>query len=64
VIDALESAGYHVAIRSGGGTGTMVSTPRFGVLNELQTGSYVFMDREYRDALGEDPEVDSCKVSR
>ena len=27
-----------------------------GLLNELQPGSYVFMDREYRDALGEDPE--------
>ena len=27
-----------------------------GVLNELQPGSYVFMDREYRDALGDDPE--------
>ena len=24
--------------------------------HELQTGSYVFMDREYRDALGTDPE--------
>jgi len=56
VIDALESAGYHVAIRSGGGTGTMGLDAEIGVLNELQTGSYVFMDREYRDALGEDPE--------
>jgi D-serine deaminase-like pyridoxal phosphate-dependent protein len=27
-----------------------------GVLNELKVGSYVFMDREYRDALGDDPE--------
>lgn len=26
-----------------------------GLLNELQTGSYVFMDREYRDALLGDP---------
>jgi len=25
-------------------------------LNELQAGSYVFMDREYRDALDGDPE--------
>lgn len=55
-IDALESAGFNVAIRSGGGTGTMGLDVEIGVLNELQTGSYVFMDREYRDALGEDPE--------
>jgi D-serine deaminase-like pyridoxal phosphate-dependent protein len=27
-----------------------------GLLNELQPGSYVYMDREYSDALGEDPE--------
>ncbi len=56
VIDALDSAGVTVAIRSGGGTGTMGLDLEIGVLNELQPGSYVFMDREYRDALGEDPE--------
>ncbi len=56
VIDALESAGFTVAIRSGGGTGTFGLDVEIGVLNELQPGSYVFMDREYRDALGDDPE--------
>ena len=56
VIDELESAGFNVAIRSGGGTGTIGLDVEIGVLNELQTGSYVFMDRENRDALGEDPE--------
>ena len=56
VIEALESAGVAVAIRSGGGTGTMGLDVEIGLLNELQPGSYVFMDREYRDALGEDPE--------
>ncbi len=56
VIDALEAAGFTVAIRSGGGTGTMGLDVEIGVLNELQTGSYVFMDREYRDALGDDLE--------
>jgi D-serine deaminase-like pyridoxal phosphate-dependent protein len=56
VVDTLEAAGFHVAIRSGGGTGTMGLDVEIGVLNELQTGSYVFMDREYRDALGEDLE--------
>jgi D-serine deaminase-like pyridoxal phosphate-dependent protein len=56
VIDALEAAGFTVAIRSGGGTGTLGLDIEIGVLNELQPGSYVFMDREYRDALGDDPE--------
>ena len=56
VIDALESNGYPVALRTGGGTGTSGIDIEIGVLNELQPGSYVFMDREYRDALGDDPE--------
>jgi len=56
VIDALEAAGVVVAMRSGGGTGTMGLDVEIGVLNDLQPGSYVFMDREYRDALGADPE--------
>jgi D-serine deaminase-like pyridoxal phosphate-dependent protein len=45
-----------VDIRSGGGTGTALLDVERGVLNELQVGSYVFMDREYRDALDGDPE--------
>lgn len=57
VIDALESAGHEVALRTGGGTGTGLLDIEQGVLNELQVGSYVFMDREYRDALGTDPEA-------
>jgi len=56
VIDALESRGVPVALRTGGGTGTANIDIDLGVLNELQAGSYVFMDREYRDALGSDPE--------
>ena len=56
VIVALEAAGFNVAIRSGGGTGTVGIDAEIGVLNEVQPGSYVFMDREYRDALGADPE--------
>lgn len=56
LIDALDSAGYPCEIRSGGGTGTWLLDIEEGILNELQVGSYVFMDREYRDALGDDPE--------
>jgi D-serine deaminase-like pyridoxal phosphate-dependent protein len=56
VIGALEADGHHVALRTGGGTGTSGLDLEHGVLNELQVGSYVFMDREYSDALGDDPE--------
>jgi D-serine deaminase-like pyridoxal phosphate-dependent protein len=56
VIDALTSNGHDVSLRTGGGTGTSSIDGEIGVLNELQPGSYVFMDREYRDALGEDRE--------
>ncbi len=56
VVAALELAGHEVAIRSGGGTGTALLDIEAGLLNELQVGSYVFMDREYADALGSDPE--------
>jgi D-serine deaminase-like pyridoxal phosphate-dependent protein len=56
VVDALDGAGFNVAVRSGGGTGTLGLDIEIGLLNELQPGSYVFMDREYRDALGDDPE--------
>jgi D-serine deaminase-like pyridoxal phosphate-dependent protein len=58
VITALEDHGYQVPLRSGGGTGSALIDIEFGVLNELQCGSYVFMDREYGEALGDDP--DEC----
>jgi D-serine deaminase-like pyridoxal phosphate-dependent protein len=56
VIAALERSGHGVSLRTGGGTGTAVIDGDIGLLNELQPGSYVFMDREYHDALGDDPE--------
>jgi D-serine deaminase-like pyridoxal phosphate-dependent protein len=56
VIVALESNGHDVSLRTGGGTGTSSIDIELGVLTELQPGSYVFMDREYRDALGDDRE--------
>ena len=56
VVEALESHGHPVALRTGGGTGTSEIDIELGLLNELQCGSYVFMDREYRDALGDDAE--------
>ncbi len=56
IIAELVSHGHEVAIRTGGGTGTSSIDIELGVLNELQPGSYVFMDREYRDALEGDQE--------
>jgi D-serine deaminase-like pyridoxal phosphate-dependent protein len=41
---------------TGGGTGTFTADAAQGVLNEIQPGSYAFMDREYRDALKSDPD--------
>jgi D-serine deaminase-like pyridoxal phosphate-dependent protein len=54
VIAAIESHGVDVTLRTGGGTGTAELDIEIGLLNELQCGSYIFMDREYRDALGGD----------
>ena len=49
IIAALTEAGYPPAIISGGGTGTHKIDVELGLLNELQTGSYVFMDRQYNE---------------
>ena len=56
VVDALVDAGFGVEVITGGGTGTAGLDADLGLFTELQAGSYVFMDREYADALGEDPE--------
>jgi D-serine deaminase-like pyridoxal phosphate-dependent protein len=45
-----------VARRTGGGTGTFVDDCRLRFLNDLQPGSYVFMDRQYNEALAGDPD--------
>ena len=41
---------------TGGGTGTFAADAAQGVLTEVQPGSYPFMDRDYRDALKDDPD--------
>jgi D-serine deaminase-like pyridoxal phosphate-dependent protein len=56
VIAALRGAGAHIGVVTGGGTGTFEADAAQGVLNEIQPGSYAFMDREYRDALKDDPD--------
>lgn len=51
---AIEACGIAVERITGGGTGTFVHERDSGVFNEIQAGSYVFMDRDYGDnQLGE-----------
>ncbi len=49
VIEALAAIGLVPGVITGGGTGTHRIDAELGVLNELQVGSYVFMDRQYND---------------
>jgi len=55
-IAAVRTAGGTIEVVTGGGTGTFAADAAQGVLTEVQPGSYAFMDREYRDALGADPD--------
>jgi len=47
VISALDEAGAHPKVVTGAGTGTHRIDLELGVINELQVGSYIFMDDEY-----------------
>ena len=49
VLAALETTGFAVPVVTGAGTGTFAIDAELGVLTELQVGSYIFLDREYRD---------------
>ena len=55
-IAAVRAAGGTVDVVTGGGTGTFSADAAQGVLNEIQPGSFAFMDNEYRDALKSDPD--------
>jgi 3-hydroxy-D-aspartate aldolase len=50
--DALTSAGYDCLYIGGAGSGTYAQEGTSGVFNELQTGSYLFMDADYAKLLG------------
>ncbi len=54
IVDELREAGHRVPLVTGGGTGTFAADVALKVLNEVQPGSYIFMDNQYRDALGND----------
>ena len=56
-IEALRASGYEISIVTGGGTGTFAADAALRVLNEAQPGSYIFMDAQYRDALGADEDA-------
>ncbi|MBI2254904.1 MAG: DSD1 family PLP-dependent enzyme [Proteobacteria bacterium] len=46
---ALTREGIEVPVVTGGGTGSFINEAGSGVYNEIQPGSYVFMDRDYAD---------------
>jgi D-serine deaminase-like pyridoxal phosphate-dependent protein len=48
-VRALEAAGIAVERVTGAGTGSFVHERNSGVFNEVQAGSYIFMDRDYGD---------------
>lgn len=49
----LARAGIEVPVVTGAGTGTFTNEASSGVYNEIQPGSYVFMDRDYADNLAD-----------
>jgi D-serine deaminase-like pyridoxal phosphate-dependent protein len=53
-VAALADAGLECATVAGGGTGSLAIDLELGVLNELQAGSYIFMDADY-DRVGRAP---------
>jgi len=46
---AIETLGIKVPIITGAGTGSFTHERDSGVFNEIQAGSYIFMDRDYAD---------------
>lgn len=53
-VDALDAAGLKPELVSGGGTGSYYFESNSGVYNELQCGSYAFMDADYGRILDKD----------
>ncbi len=53
-IEALQAHGLKPEIVTGAGTGTYLLEAASGVYNEIQPGSYIFMDADYNRNLGDD----------
>jgi D-serine deaminase-like pyridoxal phosphate-dependent protein len=60
VLERLGDARLAAETVTGGGTGSFAIDAELGVLNELQPGSYIFMDREYRDCEAAGPEFEQA----
>jgi len=56
IVDRLEAEGLAPGVVTGGGTGTYDIDCAVPVITDLQVGSYVFMDQEYRLIGGRDGE--------
>ncbi|MBT5571317.1 MAG: DSD1 family PLP-dependent enzyme [Alphaproteobacteria bacterium] len=54
VVRGLRAVGLNPELVSGGGTGSYVFESNSGIYNELQCGSYAFMDADYGRILGKD----------
>ena len=63
VIAALTAIGAAPQVITGGGTGTHAIDASLGLLNELQAGSYIFMDRQYHDCALRDGEASPFQTS-
>jgi D-threonine aldolase len=55
--DAIQACGIPVERITGAGTGSFVHERDSGVFNEIQAGSYVFMDRDYGDNQAGDGDI-------
>ncbi len=53
-VEALQAHGFKPEIITGAGTGTYPLETASGVYNEIQPGSYIFMDADYSRNLGDD----------
>ena len=63
-VDRLSAAGLQCRLVTGAGTGTFPFEASSGIWNELQAGSYCFMDADYGLNLGEDGEhIDTFRQS-
>jgi 3-hydroxy-D-aspartate aldolase len=59
-VDLLRSHGFECELVSGGGTGTYRIEAASGVYNEVQAGSYIFMDADYQKVRGDGPAFESA----
>ena len=53
VVEQIRAAGHDVPAVTGGGTGTYDIDAEVGGLTDVQVGSYLFMDTNYRDIGGQ-----------